>query len=316
MLSADGKQRFGIRVELGVAVGKVYDGNEGEHHPLVAGGKVVQKLLDFLSHLLQLIGNGRGEIVVQILLALPARDVRFYRKDAVLHFLDRFIGGDGKNVDRKEHLARKVSQLGYHAVLDKGGVVFEKQHSAVLFPDTEMPALELHAVGADIVLKVVTALHGRFQVKVKILLLAATEKVVEYAQAVIDRQFTQTGGNLTVACGKVAAYTVEKGSCFLDILFLHGNGDVLFLDDVMALCGLVQQICIVFGTVAVPAVLHHRHQNGAAKGVFIQAAVINADFRFRVGFQRVEYIAVSHKHFQLVVAGGDGIVNIKKAEGL
>ena len=76
VLTRRGVERFGVAVELLLAVGQMHQRHQPEHHPLVAGGKVVQHLLGFLALQFHIVRNCRGKIVVGVLAALPVGDVR------------------------------------------------------------------------------------------------------------------------------------------------------------------------------------------------------------------------------------------------
>ena len=71
-------ERFGVAVELLLAVGQMHQRHQPEHHPLVAGCQIIKHLLGFLALQLHIVGNGRGKIVIGVLAALPVGDIRFY----------------------------------------------------------------------------------------------------------------------------------------------------------------------------------------------------------------------------------------------
>ena len=78
VLAGGGVQCFGVAVKLLLAVSQMHQRHQPEHHPLVAGGQIVQHFLGFLALEFHIVGNGRGKIVVGILTALPVGDIRFY----------------------------------------------------------------------------------------------------------------------------------------------------------------------------------------------------------------------------------------------
>lgn len=106
----------------------MHKGHHHKHHPLVAGGQVVQKLLRFLALQFHVIRDNRAEVVGGVLLALPVRHVRFDSQELVLHFSDRFIRRDWNDVDGKHQVAVQFAQLGYHRILDVTGVLAQVQH--------------------------------------------------------------------------------------------------------------------------------------------------------------------------------------------
>ena len=100
---------FSVRVQLLQIVGQMDNGNNSEHHTLVAGGQVVQGLLGLPAQLLQLIGNCCREIIVGVLLLLPAGNIRFHGQDAALDFLYCLVRRDRENVDGQHEVAREVA---------------------------------------------------------------------------------------------------------------------------------------------------------------------------------------------------------------
>ena len=77
-------KRLRIRVKLLQAVRDMNERHTGEHEPLVTGGQIFQQVFRFGAHLLQVIGNGRGEIVLPVLPLLPSGYVRFHAEDSGL----------------------------------------------------------------------------------------------------------------------------------------------------------------------------------------------------------------------------------------
>ena len=64
VLAGNGLERFRITVQLFLAVCQMHQRHHGKHHPLVAGGEIVQHLAGLLALLLQIVGdNGRKVIV-------------------------------------------------------------------------------------------------------------------------------------------------------------------------------------------------------------------------------------------------------------
>ena len=70
-MTRQGAYSFRVAVKLPFAVGGDNNGEDGLHHPLVAGGEVCQKLLALLALQLHIVGDDGGEVVVLILAALP-----------------------------------------------------------------------------------------------------------------------------------------------------------------------------------------------------------------------------------------------------
>ena len=71
VLAGDGLEGVGIAVQLLLGVRQMHQSHHSEHHPLVAGGQVVQHLPRFLPLLLQIVRHHRGEVAVAVLPSLP-----------------------------------------------------------------------------------------------------------------------------------------------------------------------------------------------------------------------------------------------------
>ena len=97
-------KRFRIGIELFHIIGRMHHRQQCKHHSFIPHGNIIQKILDFLSHLPKVIGNVSTEIVVVILLSLPSGYVRFHRKQLVLHLFYRLIRRNRKNINRKHDI--------------------------------------------------------------------------------------------------------------------------------------------------------------------------------------------------------------------
>ena len=126
VLPADGHEGFRVSVQLLHAVRDMDQRDHGEDHALVALGEIGQKFLGLSPELLQLVGHGGGEVVFVILPLLPSGDVRLDAQNLILYISNRFIGGNGQNVDGQHEAPGEVRQVGDHAVLDVAGVVFQE----------------------------------------------------------------------------------------------------------------------------------------------------------------------------------------------
>ena len=183
MLSCHRKHRFCITVELLLGVGGDGHGDDSKHHPLVAGGKVVQKFLAFFALLFHVIGHYRRKVVVGILTALPVGDVGFHTQQTVFHFPNRLVRRNGNHINGQHQVAIKIGKLRHHIVLDITGVVLKEQHPAELIPQFERIAVFHNAVRADIVLEIVTPFRHSRQVKMELRLLALAVEIMQDAQA-------------------------------------------------------------------------------------------------------------------------------------
>ena len=118
MLSSHGEYGFGVAVKLLFGIGGDSQGHHREHHPLVAGGEVVQKLLAFFPLQLHVIRNHGAEIVVGILAALPVGNVGFHTQQAVFHLPHSFVRRHRHNVDGEHQIAVEIGKLRHHVVLN------------------------------------------------------------------------------------------------------------------------------------------------------------------------------------------------------
>ena len=122
VLSRRGEQGFGVVVELFLGIRRMHKSQNGKHHSLIPCGQIVEKLLHFLFLLFHIIRHGCRKVVVGILSPLPIRYIRFNPKQAVFCFFHRFIGGNRHNVNRHHQVTVQIGQLGYHTILNIGGV--------------------------------------------------------------------------------------------------------------------------------------------------------------------------------------------------
>ena len=132
-------------------------------------------------------------------------------------------------------------------------------------------------------------------------------------QAVIDRDLPDAGGHTGKSRGEVSPNTREECAGLLHAFLLRRNGDVLFLNEIVALCRLTQHQPIVFVSVAVTAVPLHGHEQRPTEVLLIELTVKERDLRRSPDGQRVQEGAVGHKEFPLLFRGGHGVIDIKKA---
>ena len=159
MFSGCREQGFRIIVKPLFGIGGMHHCQHGEHHSLVTGRQIVQKLLAFLSLLFKVIGNDRRKVVVLVLLPLPVRDIGFHAEQSVFHLTHGFVRGNGYNINREHHITVQLTKLRHHTVLDISGVFPEKNHTPVSVAHTEVVLFKLKGIGADEVLKIVTFPH-------------------------------------------------------------------------------------------------------------------------------------------------------------
>jgi len=73
--------------------------HQPEHHPLVAGGQIVQHFLGFLALEFHIVRNRRGKIVVGILAALPVGHVRFHAQQCTLQLAGCLVRWHRQDID-------------------------------------------------------------------------------------------------------------------------------------------------------------------------------------------------------------------------
>ena len=315
VLSCGGQQGFGVAVKLLLAVRRVYHRKDGEHHTLVTGGQVIEKLLHLLALLFKVIGNLCGEVVVGVLSALPVGHIGFHAQQTVLRFPDGFVGGDGNYINGQHQVAVEVGQLRHHSVLDIRRILTQEQHPAVAFPDLEIVLFKLHRVGADEVLEVVSLFAGFLHIKAKAGFLARTVEVMENAEAFVGFHLHALAAKPAEVGDQVCAHTGKIASCFLHILLVHGDGDILLLRIGVCARRSLKEHFVVFLPVLVEGVALEGHKDGLLKVQPVQTAVVDGDLGGRPAVKRIEQLGVFEEHRLLVLTAGDGIVDVGELEG-
>ena len=304
-------QRLGVAIQLFLAVRHVDKGDEAEHHPLVAGGQVVQHLLGLLALQFHLIGNGGRPVVGGVLLALPVGNVGFHSQQGILHLAGSFVGGHRQDVDGEHHAAVEVTQFRDKAVLDVAGVVLQVQHTAKAVIDFEMVGRKLHTVGAEPILEAVAVPGVLTQVKVKSGRLASLEKVPQQPQPVGRGQLRRHRAEFGQVGDQVGTNACKVGAGFVDIPLDGADGQISLPHHAVAGAGdLGAQHPVEFLPVVVEGVAVQRQQHRPFKGFLVDTAVVNRDLGRRAGVQRVEQGAVVEEHRHLVILVGDGVVNV------
>ena len=315
VLSRHREHRFGVAVKLLLGVGGDGQGHYRKHHPLVAGGEVVQKFLAFFPLQLHIIRNHGAEIVVGILAALPVGNVGFHTQQAVFYLPHSFIRGHRHNVDGEHQIAVKIRQLRHHVILNIRSVVFEEQHPAEFAAQLQIVAVFLDPVRADIVLEAVAPLHHLTGIENKLGFLALAVEVVQDTQALGGVQLHALGAKGRKVGNQVGSHTRKIGAGLLNILLHHGDGDILFLHNAVGSGGFIQQHLVIFPPVLIPEIPLHGHEDGRFKVGLIHTAVIDGDFRHRAGIQGIEQLRVGEEHGFLVLAAGHQIVDVAEFIG-
>ena len=265
LLQPDCLQCLRVSVQLFQRVRHVYDGDIGKNHPLVTGTQIIQKFLCLRPQLFQFIRDAGGKIVPAVLPLLPPGNIRFDAENAALYLTDGLIRGDRQNVDGQHQVAREVRELGDHLILDVAGIVPQEQDAAHLTAHLKMVCLEAQSIRADIVPEIVSLPHGIAQVKVELFFLTGAEEIVKDTQTLLIIQRTRTALQPAEVLAKVGIDPMEEGAGLLDALPRNGHGDVLILDQVIALGCLVGHDSVVLSAVAIQIISTLPHQNTALK---------------------------------------------------
>ena len=132
-------------------------------------------------------------------------------------------------------------------------------------------------------------------------------------QAVIDRDLTDVGGHTGKSRGEVSSDTGEERAGLLHAFLFCRNGDVLLLNEIVALRRLAQNKRVILVAVEVTAVPLHGHEQRPTEVLLIELTVKKCDLCRGSDGQRVQEGTVGHKEFPLLFRGGHGIIDIKKA---
>ena len=205
MLSGNRLYGFRICVQLLLGICSKHHCQHCEHHALITSGQVVKKFLAFLALKLHIIRNNSREVVVRILAALPVRNVGFHTQQTTFYLMYRFIGRNGQNINGKHHIAVQVSQFRNHAVLNVAGIVFEKQHPAILIAQNQMILVLFNGVRADKIPNIMALSRHALNVEVKRSFLTGTVKIMQHTQAFCRRQFHTLGTERCKMCRQVSA---------------------------------------------------------------------------------------------------------------
>ncbi len=192
------------------------------------------------------------------------------------------------------------------ALLPACDVRLNAQDAAHLVPHFKMPGPKAQAVRADQIPKVQPPADGGGLVEGEILFFAGAEEVVEDTEPVMGGDGPGAAVQASEALGEVGVHTAEVGPAFLDPPLGDGEGDVLLLDQIVALrrpLVLVQAVPPLF------------HQNGALEVHGVETAVDDGDLGGGVRGQGIEDAAVGEEDAPPVILGRGGIVDVGKAPG-
>ena len=171
----------------------------------------------------------------------------------------------------------------------------------------------LYTVRADIIPEVMAFPRHIPRVEAEIHLLAGAVEVMQDAQSLGGVQLRTLGAEGGKVRNKISAGAGKICASFLHILFHHGDGDILLLDDAIALRGLVHEHLVILLAVHIPLIPAQGHEDGLLKVHAIEAAVVDRNLGGRPGVQAVQRLGISQKHGLLICAAGHKIVDVREA---
>ena len=255
-------------------------------------------------------------VSVVVLPPLPVGDVGLHPQQAVLHLTHGLIGGDRDHVDGQHHGAVQTGELMDHGVLDVAGILLEEHGSAIFVAHDEVILPKLHAVRADGVLEGAACFHTLPQVDMEPGLLAYSVKVVEHAQPLHRVQLLTVGIQVIEPGGHIIHDPVKKGPGLLGRFLMGGYGDISLLHHAVGGVGdLVQQHGVVLRTASVQMIPLGRNQDLLLKVAAVKPLVVDGDLGGGAGVQGIEQFRVAQEHGGLVLFGGDGVIDVGKADG-
>ena len=317
MLTGNRKQRFGIIIQLLFGTCHMDKGDQTKHHPLVAGGQIIQHLLGFLALEFHVVRYNGRPVVVGVLFPLPVGHVGFYTQQRVLQLTGGLIGGDGQNVDGQHQFPVQVAELRYKAVLQIAGEVLEIKHTAHTVVDLEMVGGELHTAGAKPVFEMLATPGFLMDIELGCRRVRRAEEVAEDPQTFIERQFLCHRGQCRQLGGQIGTDAGKVGAGFLDVALDDADGKIPLPDDaVVALGDLGAQHLVEFLPVVVQAILLERQQNRPLEFLLVDPPVVQSDLGRGSGVQCIEQVTVIQEHCRLIFLAGDGIVDVGERPGL
>ena len=156
---------LGVLVKLFEVICQVRQRHQSQHHTLVAAHEVVHKLLRFAPHLLQVIGDIGGKIVVLILPLLPAGNIRFHGHNALANIAHCFVHRHRNNVNGKHHVSGIVHQLRDHLIGNEAGIFPKEQGTAHMIAQLVVIFLKGNTVRGDAVPEVMPFAYGVLQIE-------------------------------------------------------------------------------------------------------------------------------------------------------
>ena len=172
---------------------------------------------------------------------------------------------------------------------------------------------KLHAVGAEPILEMLSALDVFMDAELRRSLFPSLEKVAENVQALGQRQLLRHRGKLGKVRHQIGADAGKVAAGLVRIAFYHAYGQVAFPHNAVAgagdLCG---QHLVELVAVFVQTIILVWQQDAALELGLIDAAVINRDFCRCAGVESIQQFRIVEKHGRFVPFAGDGVVDVGK----
>ena len=156
-------------------------------------------------------------------------------------------------------------------------------------------------------------LHGIAEIKAEMLFLTGAEEIMEDTQPILVVQRLCAALQPSEVFAEIGVYPVKKGAGLIHVLPSHRNRDVLVLNQIVALCGLVGQDAVVLPAVTVQTVPSLPHQDTALEVRAVETPVVDGDFGSGIRWQAIQCAAIGRKHISLILMGGQCIVDVCEA---
>ena len=314
--AGSGKNRGGIAVKLLFAVGGMHNGNHHQHHSLIVGGDVVEKILCLRALLHHVKGNHGGEVVVLVLPALPVGDIRINAKQLVFDFLNRLVHRQGNDVDGKHEIPVEFAEIGDQLIIDTVGIILQIEDASEPIPEFEIIGEEFKAVGDNRVAEIMSAPHEFPHIETKLRFLSRMKEIVQESETLLRVQFLTSRADLLELREKRSEHAGKIQTRFFDASLTRRNGDVFLLHDGIGALGFVEQHPVVFAAVGIQSVVPHIQKNPAGEIIHVHAAVVDGNLAGRAHVEGIEDFRVLRGHHRLFLVTRGGIVYVVKTEHL
>ena len=116
--------------------------------------------------------------------------------------------------------------------------------------------------------------------------------------------------------GHIRGHPVKESAGLIDVFPVDGQGDVSLLHHTVGGVGdFVHEHGVVLRPVAVQVIVLPGEQDLPLEVLPVEPLVVDGDLGGEAGVQGIEQLGVAQEHGGLVLLGGDGIVDIREADG-